>query len=400
MIYLFSSNARGLYVRDVLDACCYPEGHVMRLRYSEAYFSEAVKHSPATAVGKKGLVVFADIESPNIIGSEQVVAPKTVSNTSATDFRFYPIREIEIVGACLIADVLLVDVRLGSFVNYGTETDFSRESEWNNEIKALPQRPHPPESKIAGYFFYLHDGPGIQYSTTESREQLAWRSVIERINRSSLRDAITFRVIGFYRVGRFLASFGRTTELKISPTVTGRDCVYSFRMGELILLRLLFYRTRSAPEVRGSLIVRADKQAFTSTSKDQIDVQFRYNEERILLLCNRITDPVLSCLSILEKQDELHSPPASHPLFTIRVSPPTGFLFITAVLFAFGLLFLNLTAQDTATLRTTLASFFAAYHVFGWAGDAAVKLLTQTRWVGTLLVMLASWRYIRKFPLK
>jgi hypothetical protein len=432
MIYLFSSSSRGLYVQDVLDACCYPEEHVMRLRYSESYVSDAVKRSPALMLGETGLFVFADLDSSSAADATAVeTEPKGLSK----DFRFFPIREIQIVDVRLIADALLVDVKLGRFLNYGPETEVGKENEWNKEIKALPERPCPPGSPDEGYFFYLHAGPPINYSTKEKRDQLSWRSVIERINHSSLREAVTFRIIGFYRVGRwrdrikaflgqqaarlaksiyedngwrekaaeFLASFGRVAEAKISPVVKGADCMYRFGMGELILLKLLFYRSRSAPMVGGTLTVRADKQAFTSTSKDQIRVQFRYNEERVFLLCNRITDPVLSSVGILQEETDQKRPPTPQPLFTIRVNPSRVFLGLTLVSFGVGLLFLNLTPQDATSGLNTAISFLSAHSGLNWAAMILTKLswlANFPRVIGTMLVIYASWRYLRKFPLK
>jgi hypothetical protein len=405
----------------------------MRLRYSEAYVSDAVKRSPALMLGEKGLLVFADLDSSKA-ADEALRAGKDLKPLS-NDFRFFPIREIEIVDIRLIADVLLVDVKLGRFLNYGPETEVGKENEWNSEIKGLSRRPCPPGSPDEGYFFYLHTGETIKYSTKEKRDQLSWRSVIERINRSSLRAAVTFRVIGFYRVGRwrdrfkafvgrlaarlatriyedngwrekaaeFLASFGRVAEAKISPMVKGADCTYRFGMGELILLKLLFYRSRTAPPVGGTLMLRADRQAFTSTSKDQIEVQFRYTEERVLLLCNRITDPVLSSITISQKESDQKPVPAPQPLFIVRVSPSRLFLGLTLVSFGIGLLLLNVTAQDATSGLNVVVSFFSAHWALNWATPALTKLSWLADFpkvIGTLLVIYSSWRYLRKFPLK
>jgi hypothetical protein len=60
MVYLFSSTSRELYKRNVLDACCYPESHVLRFRYSEHNIQPSVKSSPNLLLQENGLVIFAD----------------------------------------------------------------------------------------------------------------------------------------------------------------------------------------------------------------------------------------------------------------------------------------------------------------------------------------------------
>lgn len=416
MVYLFSSNYYGLYAQDVLDACCYPEGHVMRLRYSERYVPDSVRRAPALMLGQKGLFVFADTDGSSAENVESKVEGQGATGSSKPDFRFYPIREIEIVDIRLMADVLLVDARLGDFLNYGPETDETKERDWDKGIKRLPNRPCPPGSSNEGYFFYTINEQGLGYSTREKRNQVAWRSVIERINRSSLKKAVTFRVLGFYRVGdwkdrlaalfgrlasrfakvvyreegwregvaEFLASFERTAESKIVPDVKGADCTYRFGMNQLVLMKLLFYRSRSAPQVKSTLSLLFDQQAFASVSKSRIGIHFRYNEERVFLPCRRLTDPILSVVTLVQEGCEQLAGEAPQPTFVIQVRPYKTFLFMTLALFGLGLFFLNLSPQDfTGTI----------FEPYTW-------LTRFSKVFGTLFVICASWQYLRKFPLK
>ena|SRR5487761_118156 len=302
MIYFFSSNFYKLYEKDVLDACCYPEGHVMRLRYSEKFVPECVRNSPATWLGHEGLIIFADKEG---------------TGESATDFAFYPIREAKIVNIQLLAGILFVDAMLGNFVNYGAEDDKIKEKQWDQAIKQLPERPHSPGSVNEGYFLYVLRDGGIAYSTEESGDQLAWRSVIERINRSALAECLTFRVLGFYRVrNRLIAGIEKWSEQathrvrlgkgwkrrlirplgfvsrlsasKIPPKVSATKCMYEMPMGKLVILKLLFYRSGKAPMNR-ILKISLSGHTFSSTSVDRIAVQYRYNHETVFLACNRVT---------------------------------------------------------------------------------------------------------------
>lgn len=418
MIYLFSSGSRELYRRDVLDACRYPEGHLMRLRYSENYVPDPVKRAPSLYLGERGLLIFADTPKQNSATTNSEGTSGSAAKASA-DFVFYPIRDIRVVDIHVIANLLFVDVELGRFVDYGPETDHTKEQEWNRGIRSLPNRPCPRGYPNEGHFFYVLDGAGIVYPTDEKLPQLAWRSVIERVNRSSLQNCVIFRILGFYRVGNWtdrikawagrlgvklaksiykdhgwrekfaeaLASLDRVAESPISPSVKGADCIYEFKMGELVLLKLLFYRTKSVPELpeTKTLTLCWDTKAFTSASSSDIHVRYRYNEDRILLACNRITEPTLSTVSLTQQTGNgLHELWSPQPTFVVRIRPPLLFLVLTLLLFALGLLFLNLTPQDFEPTPLNQVAWLSKF----------CKL------IGMLLVICASWRYLRKFPLK
>lgn len=352
MIYFFSSNFYPLYQKDVLDACCYPEGHVLRLRYSEGFVPECVRSSPANWLDHKGLIIFADKES---------------AGAESADFVFYPIREAKIANIQLLAGILFVDVILGEFVNYGAEDDKTKEEYWDHTIKQLPRRPHPPGSVDEGYFFYVVPKDGVAYSIEQSGEQLAWRSVIERINRSSLSGCVTFRVLGFYRTRQ-----GNEQAAQILPTVSGAECLYKVRMGELIVVTLLFYRSRKAPKVDRILEIRAGGHAFSSTSVDRISVQYRYNHQMIFLACNRVTERTVSSLRVVQAGDSNDTKWSPEPSFILSVEPARGFLFLVAAIFGLGLFFLN----------------------------ASSPFISLFKILGTLLVIAASWLFMRKFPLK
>lgn len=415
MVYAFSSATSPLYRRDVLDACCYPEGHIIRLRYSERLVPERVHRNPTRFEGEKGLLVFADGGSPQRTNSQ--ATPTATGGTPPTeqaDFTFYPIREIEVAHLQLTAGVLLVDVRLGNFLNYGPDGDRASETQWDHQIKSLPNRPRPQHcAPKEGHFFYIADDQMIPLPVEDDPRQLAWRSVIERINRSSLCNCVTFRILGFYHAGTRrapLAAWAKpwadrarnwtrvrrtpnrsrrkesspTEGSPIPPTTEGPDCTYNFRMGEMILLKMLFYRSPTAPLVfHRALRLRKDEQAFSSASTDQVAVRFRYNEERIFLTCKRTTDPILSSLSLDQSANDDNEIWSPQPRFTVRVAPPHAFFLGNATLFGIGLLCLSVTGRNLSAIHLDHS---------GWAW--------MFKPLGTLLVILATWNLVRKFPLK
>ncbi len=60
MIFIFSSIHYELFKQNILNACCFPDGHLMRVRYEEKYLPEAFKTDPKGLVGKEGAFVFAE----------------------------------------------------------------------------------------------------------------------------------------------------------------------------------------------------------------------------------------------------------------------------------------------------------------------------------------------------
>ena len=420
MIYLFSSASKNQYKQDVLDACCYPEGHVMRFRYSERLVPEGFRFNPGLLVGETGLIVFA---SQLTVGSAKGSTDE--GTASQGDFTFLPIRECTIVDAAFSATILIVDVSLGGFMNYGSSADFALERQWDGTIKEHSERPFPAGNPKEGLFIYR--GLPLRYKTQTNGDDIAWKSVIERINRSELAECVTFRVLGFFRLGRwrdhataltgrvllqisklisgrgqiadrlavYLGSFRRSAEGIIRGSVKGPDCAYVFPMGKTVVLKLFFYRSTALDGANRCLKLRLDPRAFTSSSETDFHLRSRYDESRVLLSCARNPDPIYSALSIIQQPES--SGPCSadvwapQPLFVTLVKAPWLFLPMVAVAFGIVLLLLNLSSVDIQTIAANWGQHG------GWK-DVICKLPPKP--LGTLLVIVASWQYLRKFPLK
>jgi hypothetical protein len=418
MIFVFSSASKDLYKQDVLDACCYPERHVMRFRYSERLVPEQIRYAPALLVGEKGLITFASL-------GNVPTNPAGGSGPSAlpADFVFLPIRECSVVDARMEAGILVLDLSLGSFVNYGEASDVTASGQWDAAIKSHTNRPRPSANPTEGFFVYQHHA--IQYAIPPRNDDRAWKSVVERINRSELANCVTFRVVGFYRLGVMsaatraaaarmclwlakrvwslgqlgqglagvLSSFPRSAEARVIPSVSGADCVYRFPMGDTILLKLFFYHAEGHATPARLLRLIVDPRAATA-SRSEFYLRGRYDEARVLISCARVTDPTYAAVSMVqgssnptEAQTQVWAP---QPTFITLVKAPLLFLPTTLALFALGLLLLNLTPADLQPLAT------ATPQVAQW-----IMLISKCpRTIGTLLVICASWRYLRKFPLK
>jgi len=453
MIYVFSSASRELYRQDALDALCYPEGHVMRFRYSSRLVEKSIRSSPTLLLDKEVMVVLAasfikPIEqnamssckaaegSSMPLGISHIIsgAPEQneVSvcavvddpNSTPDDFVFLPLRYGRIADASFSADVLFVDVELGAFCDYGPSSDSRNEQIWEAAIKRHPDRPRPPGGLTEGFFIYSADPIEVDGPTDD---QQAWKSLVERINRTNLDDCVTYRVLGLYRLGRkrdaivsilgwlffavmknFIhegewgkkaaekfAAFRRKREARIHPVVAGPDCHYKFKMGETVALKMFFYRA-TAPVEKKTLRLRYDAKAFTSASRDEFHIGSRYDEVRVLLSCARTPDPTYAVVSVVQSAPDVEPTPAvwaPQPTFIAVISPPIAFLVFTLLLFSGGLFLLQLTAQDVEAVVKAFTPWLAIQPWF-----AAVAKFPKA--VGTLAVFWATWRYVRKFPLK
>ena len=421
MVYLFSSTSRELYKRNVLDACCYPEGHVLRFRYSERNIQPSVKSSPGLLLQQNGLAIFADppTTAPGASSS------KDSGTIAPPEFHFYPIREVRIVRVRWEAGLLFVDAKLGPFVNY--DGSIGNESAWNDSIKRLADHPRPGPDAAATFFVYWSPACAFAYSTLEKQPQLAWRSVIDRINQSSLQDCITYRVSGFYYVqgtrtrtkewltnrraalasavrspgpvrswiGNRLTPKSEPTAKPIQPRYNVGNCIYRFKTGRSVMLAMLFYRKTEKTFKNEVLKLVWDRQVFSSASKDEFRIRSRYEQEEILLTCSRLSDRTLSTLRIVQTQNADDKAWASEPSFVVEVAPPAGYVFLVSVVFGLGLLLLN---TSTADLTAYLGPYLPVLtsHMRPWILFWAVRLVKP---LGTLFWIAATWMFLRKFPL-
>src|ERR1022692_4130307 len=129
MIYLFSSSFYDLFRQNVLNACCYPDGYEMRIRYGREYVSPNLMKDNAWKKLSKEDAVF--------VFAEGALANKTTGPSGAKrDYRFLPIRRCTIESVHMTAGIFIMDIRLAAFLDYGEKTDKTREEAWDKEIKA------------------------------------------------------------------------------------------------------------------------------------------------------------------------------------------------------------------------------------------------------------------------
>jgi hypothetical protein len=403
MYYLFSSASSELYRRQVLETCAFPDDHVFRHRYSQRLVPKEIHDTPELLLHQKCIIVYA------------------YKSDADLDFQFLPLRHGRIIESNFESGFLYIDIRVGRFVDYAKQTHPNQLQKWKDVIAAHPFRPRPRDVPTEGYFIYQADDLDGCFSHRE--REIAWQGVIEALHETPLGDSATYRVLGFFKVTGLLTGAARTsrsllsralsvlpagirrspvatstiraldrcTERRIRPKVRGADCWYKIPMGDTVVLRVLFYRLTELTGPTRALSLVYDQKAFTSVSDDQLAIESRYDDVRIILSCARLADPTYTSLSIKQKTVIAEKPIwAAEPKFLMLIGPPPFFLFVTLALFSFGLLCLNLGASDHLPISDTWMKSHPWISI----------LIQHPKPIGTLAVILASWNYLRKFPLK
>lgn len=295
MIYLFCSAATALYKQDALDCTCYPEGHLFRFRYSKSYVDPQIWEETKKFENKDGIMVFID----------------TVGPDGKKDFDFYPVRKITTIRFHKEGSAIYIDFKFGPFINYGPQNDDRLKIAWDQFFKNLPNRPWPPPERSGRneqrYFILSNakDQKGPDFPTSGSVPNEPWENVIQRLDKTEgLGGSTFFQVLGFYEIKKTLLNIVPPyQEVPIRPMDNSYDSIYPLPMGKSVVLKFLLSRPSYDPKDQRNLELKASGDSFVGLSKEIVHSNSRYNEERIILVCRRVFDSVLSAVSIKQKNE-------------------------------------------------------------------------------------------------
>jgi hypothetical protein len=382
MMFVFSSTYYELFKQNILNACCYPAGHLMRVRYEEKYVPNCLRTKlKESLVGRSGVFVFAEGAEKN----------KELGDHPNLDYRFLPIRRCKIKHAQNIAGIIILDLELLDFVDYCDSK--AREDNWDAKIKEHENRPHlksQGDAASSNNGFYIYESTDLEGLNSSRTDEQAWRSVIDRVNGTELGSCVTYRVTGFYRMNEFPVIWRLFPESRIKPSANRPDPIYPFGTGQTILMKLLFYGQANMDAKEKVLKLEFDTKTFTSASKGKLPIDGRYNEERILLPTVRGTDSVMSSLSIVQDDTDAKGIWAPQPSFVISVRPPAFLIVVVVLCFTISFFLAAISKFDDLSFLGCVPGFttFAAYF------DPFPKVFAA------MFFMCASWLYLRKFPLK
>jgi len=349
MIYLFCSASRPLYKRDALESTCYPPGHLSRFRYEKTYVDPQIWGCPENFEKKDGVIVFLD----------------TIGSQGEKDFDFLPIRRIRTVRLFVEGLAIYIDFKLDEFIDYGLEDDDTRRTALSNFFQKLQNRPWPPpkdsgrnDGTFQGYFVMsnLKDNP--EFPTQSTIPHGAWENLIRRLNKTNdLKDSTFFQILGFYEIKRRWP-FGSPLEVPIKSQDNSYDSFYTLPMGKNVILKLLFSRPTYNSNVKGSrrvLKLKVETEFFAGVSKDVIYSESRYNEERIVLVCRRVFESILSAVRIEEEVADKNKPSvvlSPEPFLLTRIKVPGYVLGLVILGVFFSTLFVGLDADSIKLLAS------------------------------------------------
>lgn len=322
MIYLFCSAATALYKQDALDCTCYPEGHIFRFRYSKNYVQPEIWEKTNNFENKDGVMVFLD----------------TVGSDRKKDFNFYPVRKIKTIRFYKEGSALYVDFKFGSFINYGPKDEIKLSTMWDTFFKKLHNHPWPKPEKSGrketeqGFFILSNlESSDPEFPTTGSIPNEQWDSVIARLDKTDKTEGLGgstfFHILGFYKLKRdwlhhkinLTKLIPPYQEVLIKATDNSYDSFYPLPMGKSVVLKLLLSRPSYDPNDQRKLELTAGEDSFAGLSQDIVHSNSRYNQERIILICKRVFDSVLSSVSIKQQDSKDIQAPQAFLLTRMKV---------------------------------------------------------------------------------
>lgn len=389
MIYLFCSASRPLYKRDALESTCYPPGHLFRFRYEKTYVDPQIWRCPGNFERKEGVIIFLD----------------TIGKEGGKDFDFFPVRKVKTVRLFLEGLAIYIDFKFGDFINYGSEDNDDRRMTWLHFFQELENRPWPPpiesgrnERAFQGYFIMSNLKHNPAFPTKSPIMHGAWESLIRRLNNTNnLKDSTFFQILGFYDIKKRFLVAGSFSEIPIKSEDNSYDSIYPLPMGKSVVLKLLFSRpTYKLEDRKGrrALKLNAGTESFAGVSKDVFYSESRYNEERIVLICKRVFDSILSTVSI-EQQNEPNDIQSPKPFLLTRIKVPRFIIGLVILGVVLSTLLVGLDADSIELIGSWILSSQATYFQQNAKVFAALGKL-----ISPIPIGVSAYYAFRRLPLK
>jgi hypothetical protein len=390
MIYLFCSASRPLYKRDALECTCYPPGYLFRFRYEKRYVDPNIWESPSTLSEMEGVIVFLD----------------TVGEEGRKDFEFFPIRRIKASRLFTQGLAIYIDFKFGEFIDYGSEENSEEKKAWEAYFRGLANRPWPSPEKTGrskdiseGYFLLADESEGCNFKTESVIPHESWERLIRRLNKTEdLKDCTFFQILGLFHVKRSRWTQKSFEESPIPLRDNSYYSFYSLPAGKAIMLKLLLSRPgyKDEKDSRRKLSISFSPEAFVGVSKREVFSESRYNEERVLFVCKRLYDPILSAVSI-EQLDEPASIQAAKPFLLTKIEVARSIVTAIIVGSIFGVALIGLDADSVGTVGTWISrySFWGSFI----SGNAKALSVLGKMISGVVVSLCAYWAF-RKLPIK
>jgi hypothetical protein len=379
LFYTSAEDNRPTYRRGILDALCYPEGHIVQYSYRLRNVHPGLRPVQAGAVRAptNGVIVFVDVEYGT--PGENSTAPRFTRVT------YFPLRRVSIVRfPSLKAGQRLAErerasyfLRLGEFVDYaGSE----KGNQWTAKIADFDGA-RGFRGEIPQYFVV----PGKDVISSSSNAQTAWEDVVIAIAKSVRLSKATFIRIGS------LQEVGKNKDIVPQPFAEER--VYGLRPGRVYRLNFSLFESSTRPPSLPETVarIRSSSSGFLQVDQSYQSAVSGISERSALIACKRTSEETISVLSIEVGDASEAIVNAPNPNLLVKISLPSYILRLFVILIFLGGYLVSLDDKVVSEMSLFFGDFVTKYPEF-WT--LCFKL------AGAACLALAGWLTFRELPSK
>jgi hypothetical protein len=388
LVFLFSSVPpdRPNYKRGVLNALCYPHGHILELSYQSSYLQPELVDDLKGLVNKRAAFVFIDYKG--------------------ADHNFIPVRYATILSAGPIEPSKTIRPQTRIYVRIELDELIPLSDEWDRFIKKIPSRPKVWKEAKRDYFFVLrHDAPAEVASGLSQAD--IWNDLVERVSVANvLNDCI------FLAAGHVQGFTDSTCELGV---LAKDQRAYKLRPNHIYKMDLRIFDRRNKPDANQEIVVRSSSELIVVSQPFATAIGGPV-EHTVLLVCKRSIENTLATL-VIDVRDSgtvQRSDPAvgegeknaalgstqtgassggvicAKPRYFLDVSVPRSTLFWFAIFVFLGVLF-----------ASTSLEFFKDHEIqdlLCWLPLTPVVLAIAAKMAGAVFLAAAAYLGFRKLP--
>jgi len=351
LFYTSAEDNRPTYRRGILDALCYPEGHILQYSYRLHNVHPDLRPPEAGAVGAptSGVIVFVDVDYG--------ASAKTTTGPTFARVTYFPLRRVSIARfPSLKAGQQLAErervsyfLRLGEFVEYAAS---EKESQWHAKIAAFDSA-RAFRGEVPQYFVV----PGRDVLSSSSNALTAWEDVVTTLSKSARLSQATFVRIGS------LQEIGKN---EVLPQSFAEERVYELRPGRVYRLNFSLFESGTQPRSRPETVARIRS---SSSGVLQVDQPYQsavsgISERSALIACKRTTEETVSVLSIEAGDAAEVIVNAPNPNLLVRLSLPGYILKMFVILIFFGGFLVSLDGKVVSEMSLLFGDFVTKYPEF------------------------------------
>jgi hypothetical protein len=265
----------------VLDAVCYPNGHLIQYSYRRKHVHPVLREDPTALVGREAVIIFVDSD-----GKGQVT--------------YFPLRRAKIHAATFeegqlsppaLKERIKLYLQLDDYVRYD---DYEGERQWHERVQQFDAIREIVSAKPK---YFVIGGEDVFQASPHSSPS-AWEDLVTVMSKSKdFPDAVFLRLghIKGYRASRFRSD----SDQEVSRRYEADRLVYLLRPGDIYRLDLSVYESPSAsPGDGANLEIKA-------SAKDSLDVDQPHQsfvsglaEKSALIACKRSIESIITTITV------------------------------------------------------------------------------------------------------